>query len=286
MKVFLVPNLNKQQRAVQAAQHAADILQHNGAQVFLQDSLQALCVVEGAIYAPRAYCERCADIVLTIGGDGTILHEASHALYHKKPILGINLGRKGFLAVCEEYELEQKLTLLTQNLFRLDPRAMLYAKIQSDGIRQDVYALNDIVVAKGVIQQAVEFNVFCDGTPVERYRGDGVVVATPTGSTAYSLAAGGPVLDARIRAMVLTPISPHSLHSPAMVFAPERRLEIRLGRLETDETVYVSCDGAPGQALAEGAVVTISLSEKTISLVTFDGEDQFHAIDQKLKYRN
>lgn len=286
MQVYIVPNLKKQ-RAVQAAQLAAGILQKNGVTVLLEESLASICPVTGAAYHPLARCHALADAILTIGGDGTILHETAQALAYRKPILGVNLGRCGFLATCEESELEEKLALLAQGRYTLDTRALLYAQIPGEQAFS-AHALNDIVVTKGRSQQAVEFSIFCDGIAVEHYRGDGVIVATPTGSTAYSLAAGGPILDARTKAIVVTPICPHSIYSPAIVFAPERRIAIRIGLFSSEEEadVFVSSDGTEGYPLHGGSTVEISLSNQTVQLITFGRADQFQAIDQKIKNRS
>ena len=133
-------------------------------------------------------------------------------------------------------------------------------------------ALNDVVLYKGWRMQTIEFAVWCDGTLVNRYRGDGVIVATPTGSTAYSLSAGGPILDARIGGMVVTPICAHSLQSPPMEYTGS-------------DPVCVSADGSGDHSLSPGAQVEISLADSHLDLISFNPADQFMAIDKKLKGR-
>ena len=130
---------------------------------------------------------RGADMIIAFGGDGTILHEANLSLRYAKPILGINLGRCGFLATCEVSEMEAKLSAVARGEFSVDNRMLLYVRVLGhDG--WEGHALNDVVVTKGRLQQAIDFSIYCDDILVEHYRGDGVIVATPTGSTAYSLA--------------------------------------------------------------------------------------------------
>ena len=146
------------------------------------------------------------------------------------------------------------------------------------------HALNDVVVTKGRLQQAIDFSIYCDDILVEHYRGDGVIVATPTGSTAYSLAAGGPILDSQTKGIVVTPICPHSLTSPAMVFAQERKINICVGQV-IDNEVFLSCDGAAEYPLSAGSTAEIRLSDQIVQLVTFSRADQFQAIDQKLRSR-
>jgi len=284
MKVYLVPN-SKKADAFAVLEKAIRILHQHHVEVLMDQALTEYGTVSGVQFQSCEVCHKEADAIVTIGGDGTILREAGIAFEYKKPILGINLGRCGFLAICEQEEMEEKLALLAAGSYQLDTRVLLSAKIHDDkGLC--VHAMNDIVVAKGRLNQAIEFCIFCDGIPVERYRGDGVIVATPTGSTAYSLAAGGPILDAKTKAMVVTPICPHSLQTSAMVFAPERKITLQVGELQEGETAVLSYDGHEGYPLQSGTVVEILLSHHTVQLITFGTADQFRAIDQKLKYRS
>ena len=269
--------------ASEIALRAAQILLTHGAAVLMSDALRESCNTAGVIYLPLERCLKRADVILTIGGDGTILHEANLSLRYAKPILGINLGRCGFLATCEIGEMETKLAAVARGDFQLDNRMLLYARVLGqDG--WEGHALNDVVVTKGRLQQAIDFSIYCDDILVEHYRGDGVIVATPTGSTAYSLAAGGPILDSQTKGVVVTPICPHSLASPAMVFAQERKLNVCVGQVADDE-VFISCDGGIGYPLKAGATAEIRLSDQNVKLITFGRADQFQAIDQKLRKR-
>ena len=198
MTVYISPNPGKPQ-AYSIALRAAQILLTHAAQVLMQDTLQNDCSAMGVQYLPLEDCLQQTDVILTIGGDGTILHEANRSLKYHKPILGINLGRCGFLATCEINEMETKLAAVARGDFSLDNRMLLYVRVLGDDTWQG-HALNDVVVTKGRLQQAIDFSIYCDDTLVEHYRGDGVIVATPTGSTAYSLAAGGPILDSQTKA--------------------------------------------------------------------------------------
>lgn len=283
MNIYIAPNPGKAS-ANEVALRAAQILLNHGAAVLMQQSMQTDCGMMGVEYLPREQCLQQADVILTIGGDGTILHEANLSLAYSKPILGINLGRCGFLATCEVDQLETKLPAVAKGQFRLDSRMLLYTRVLGDE-NWEGHALNDVVVTKGRLQQALDFRIYCDDIPVEHFRGDGVIVATPTGSTAYSMAAGGPILDSQTKGIVVTPICPHSLASPAMVFAQERRIKVCVGQLVEDNEVFVSCDGGAGYPLKAGATVEVCLSDQTVPLVTFGRADQFQAIDQKLRRR-
>ena len=265
------------------SQRAAQILLTHGARVLMQTDLKAECDTMGVEYLPQEECLEKTDVILTIGGDGTILHEANLSLEYRKPILGINLGRCGFLATCEINEMEQKLSAVARGDYLLDNRMLLYVRVLGDDSWEG-HALNDVVITKGRLQQAIDFSIYCDDILVEHYRGDGLIVATPTGSTAYSLAAGGPILDSQTKGVVVTPICPHSLASPAMVFAQERKINICVGQV-ADEEVFVSCDGAAGYSLHAGATAEVRLSDQIVQLITFSKADQFLAIDQKLRGR-
>lgn len=221
MTVYISPNPGKAM-AYGISQRAAQILLTHGAQVLMHDGLQAECMTMGVEYLPQKECLERTDVILTIGGDGTILHEANLSLEYRKPILGINLGRCGFLATCEVDEMEAKLSAVARGEYFLDNRMLLYVRVLGDNSWEG-HALNDVVMTKGRLQQAVDFSIYCDDILVEHYRGDGVIVATPTGSTAYSLAAGGPILDSQTKGIVVTPICPHSLASPAMVLRRSAR---------------------------------------------------------------
>ena len=282
MTVYISPNPGKAM-AYGISQRAAQILLTHGARVLMQTDLKAECDTMGVEYLPQEECLEKTDVILTIGGDGTILHEANLSLEYRKPILGINLGRCGFLATCEINEMEQKLSAVARGDYLLDNRMLLYVRVLGDDSWEG-HALNDVVITKGRLQQAIDFSIYCDDILVEHYRGDGVIVATPTGSTAYSLAAGGPILDSQTKGVVVTPICPHSLASPAMVFAQERKLNVCVGQVADDE-VFISCDGGIGYPLKAGATAEIRLSDQNVKLITFGRADQFQAIDQKLRKR-
>ena len=278
MTIYISPNPGKTS-ASEIALRAAQILLTHGAAVLMSDALRESCSTAGVVYLPLEQCLERTDVILTIGGDGTILHEANLSLRYAKPILGINLGRCGFLATCEVDEMEAKLSAVARGDYFLDNRMLLYVRVLGDDSWEG-HALNDVVMTKGRLQQAVDFSIYCDDILVEHYRGDGVIVATPTGSTAYSLAAGGPILDSQTKGIVVTP----SLASPAMVFAQERKINLCVGQV-ADEEVFISCDGDAGYSVKAGATAEVRLSDQVVQLITFSKADQFQAIDQKLRKR-
>lgn len=212
---------------------------------------------DGAVCLPGAQALTQADAVVTVGGDGTMLHAAKECARHGLPVLGINLGRTGFLATCELDEMEQKLHKLAAGEFSVEHRALLQA--ECTGADGPLIALNDLVVYSGQRRQTVDLDILCDGLPVSNCRGDGVILATPTGSTAYSLSAGGPILDARIRGLVVTSICAHSLQRPAIVFAADRRITVRPGA-DQRGPILISSDGEREIELPAGGELRAGLS--------------------------
>ena len=279
MTVYISPNPGKIS-ASEVALRAAQILQNHGASVLMCENLRTVCNAAGVVYLPLEQCLERTDVILTIGGDGTILHEANLSLKHAKPILGINLGRCGFLATCEVSEMESKLPAVARGEFQLDNRMLLYAHVLGhDG--WEGHALNDVVVTKGRLQQAIDFSIYCDDILVEHYRGDGVIVATPTGSTAYSFSAGGPVLDAAADVVVLTPVCAHNAQVAPLVFAAGRRLEL-VADAENRDTCYACADSTAQCDLQPGDVLTVTAAPQKLQLITFYDSEQFHAIENKL----
>lgn len=260
---------------------AAQLLLAEGTRVVLAAE-DGFAPPDGAVCLPGAQALTQADAVVTVGGDGTMLHAAKECARHGLPVLGINLGRTGFLATCELDEIEQKLHKLAAGEFSVEHRALLQA--ECTGADGPLIALNDLVVYSGHRRQTVDLDILCDGLPVSNCRGDGVILATPTGSTAYSLSAGGPILDARIRGLVVTSICAHSLQRPAIVFAADRRITVRPGA-DQRGPILISSDGEREIELPAGGELRAGLSEKSVKLITFNGTDQFDAIDKKLRGR-
>ena len=283
MTVCVLPNPRKPD-ALHVARRAAELLLGYGARtVFCIREDRREPAMEGVEYLDPAAAFSQADVLLTVGGDGTILHAAKESLAWQKPILGVNLGRTGFLATCEQSQLPEKLLRLVEGRYGLDERNLLTAEGESpDGAWRQT-ALNDIVIYRKDPLHTIDCSVWCDDSLVNRCRGDGVIVATPTGSTAYSLSAGGPILDAQVQGFVVTPICAHSLHSPPMVFSANRQITVQVD--PGAQEACVSSDGTHQCELLPGHKVRVRQSDRCIRLVTFNEADQFQAIDRKLKGR-
>lgn len=284
MKAYVVPNAQRP-HTIQVAVQAAEILLRNGCTVYMDQSCMEQTNCKHVVYADVAQCCEMADAIITVGGDGSILHSAMVSLPYNKPILGINVGRCGFLATCEPEQMEDTLVRVVHGDYQLDSRALLQVSVLGHGTKMEYFALNDVIIRNGRVQHAIDIAITCDNIPVQNYRGDGVIVATPTGSTAYSMSAGGPILDAKLNALVLTPICPHSLQNAAMVFSADRHLQVMLDSSYPEE-ILVTCDGRTSFSLDIDEKVDVTLSDKHINLISFSNADQFQAIDKKLRNRN
>lgn len=280
MAVLLIPNATKDQ-GLSVTKHIAALLQGLGLRVLLPDQCRDVCI-PGVKILPEEEAYRTADQVLTIGGDGTLLRCGQLCVRHNKPVLGINLGRTGFLATCEVEELPEKLSKLASEEYRVVERGILLAS-SADGAWQ-AEAINDVVVFGDTRMHPMDYSVYCDGVFVSSYRSDGLIVATPTGSTAYSFSAGGPVMDGAADVMVLTPVCAHNVHTAPMVFASKRVLEI-VADSDNRDTCYACSDSCVSHSLLPGQKIQVTAASHKLKLITFTESEQFCAIENKLMRR-
>lgn len=226
-----------------------------------------------------------SDIIISIGGDGTILHTAKRAAAYRKPVLGINAGRLGFMAGLEKHEL-QLLSRLMEGKYTLDRRMMLSVTIEElDGRIQNHFAcINDAVVSRGQQFQMIEFIVDINGKRANHYLADGVIAATPTGSTAYSLSAGGPVMDPQINSIVLTPICTHSLFARSIVFSPDTEISISSAG-DRGNHLFLSCDGEDGCRILPSCRVKISRSDLYAEFIRIKSDTFIDILNTKLAQR-
>lgn len=222
-----------------------------------------------------------ADLLICFGGDGTILHAARDATLHDVPILGVNMGSVGFMAELERGEL-QLLAALASGNFKTEARMMLDVKVlRGDKLCSQDLALNDAVISKGSTARVAEVEVLADDMRVTAVHGDGVIVATPTGSTAYSMSAGGPIMEPTSSGIIITPVCAHQLAARALVLAPERVITVRLPR-GTRKCLYLSVDGGKGIRLSGGDRVEISRSQRSTKLVKLVDRSFYQLISHKL----
>ena len=229
-----------------------------------------------------------ADVVIAFGGDGTLL-DAARAVAHSTgdaPLMGVNLGRLGFLTEVGRDDMFAAFEAMLAGRTTIETRLLLEGRVERDGrtVGERV-ALNDIVVTRGALSRMIELDVAVDGHFVCHVRADGLIVATPTGSTAYNLSAGGPIVQPALDAMVVTPIAPHTLTQRPLVLPASAHVELR-PVVEPRSDVLVTFDGQYGVPLAPGDVVRIGRAARVLRLLRTSGRSHFDMLREKLKWGN
>ncbi len=252
-----------------------------GAQISMSDELKEVFGDFNVTFLSEDTAVSLCDIIIAIGGDGTIIHASHFAAKYDKPILGINAGRLGFLAGLEKQELH-----LLKNLFNgkytVDKRMMLkVSQISDNTTKGEWYCLNDCIVARGNSLRLCEIEATYDKGKINTFIGDGLIIATPTGSTAYSLSAGGPVVDTAIESLILTPICTHSLFTRSMIFQSDSIIRLRVTNHDISLPVF-SCDGNTGIQLNEDDILEIKKSERTTKLIKIKSDSFADIFSQKL----
>jgi len=236
----------------------------------------------GARFVDESDLPDALDLLVVLGGDGTLLHGGALVADRKVPILGINLGHLGFLTSCApadallaiERALSGELTLEERLRLRVDV-------VRGTGERQTRFACNDAVVSQGALARLIELDAFLDDRLITRYRADGLIVSTPTGSTAYTLAAGGPIVTPEVRAFVVTPICSHALTNRPVVVPATSRVMVRLGG--PAEHVQLTVDGQWGTGLADGDRVEISAALEPLRLFR-SRQSYFDVLREKMNW--
>lgn len=223
-----------------------------------------------------------ADAAICFGGDGTILHIAKQATRYGVPVLGVNIGTMGFMAELECSELNQ-LSRLTAGDYSIDSRMMLDVTVTRErNIIFHEQCLNDAVITKGAVARIVHLNVSCDGVQAMECGGDGVIVATPTGSTAYNLSAGGPIVEPEANNILVTPICAHDMGSRCMVTSDKRVITVELTR-NARRNAYVSVDGGKALRMNIGDVVTVRKANRETKLIRLKDHSFYDVVRMKFR---
>ncbi len=262
---------------------AAKLIQAAGRQVFCDPATAQLARLDANTRPDAAALARSVDLLLVFGGDGTMLRAAHAIAGSPTPMLGINIGGLGFLTAVPSDELERVLTLLWRGDFKFEKRALIEAAHRQGGRSIRHVALNDIVVGRGEVSRLIELEVEVNGDPLTRYRCDGLIVSSPTGSTAYSLAAGGAVVLPTAEVFALTPICPHTLSNRSLIVP--LNATIRIKPVGPSPSTILHADGQVISALAPGDEVTIRRSRHAIRLMHLAESSFFEALRRKLHWR-
>jgi len=283
-KVILTPNPYRDKN-FQTVRQAMDVLAANGidARVCLPFEIDRTYDLPKDLRFSRLDRELpAASMVICFGGDGTILHMAKTATRHNIPILGVNIGTMGFMAELEAGELSQ-LSRIAAGEYTIDERMMLDVTVHRDRdiIFHDI-CLNDVVITKGAVARIVHLAVNCDGVQAMECGGDGIIVATPTGSTAYSLSAGGPIVEPEAHGMIVTPICAHDVASRCMVTSENRVITVGLTH-NARRNAFLSVDGGKALRMNMGDVATIRKSNLTTKLVRLKDRSFYDVVNMKFR---
>ncbi|HHW46255.1 MAG TPA: NAD(+)/NADH kinase [Clostridiales bacterium] len=277
MKIAVIPNLDK--KGIEKI--VADVclaLREYGMEPFLPESIENnkfLCYKRIDDLSIFSEC----DIILTVGGDGTLIHAAKKAALNNKPILGVNAGRVGFLASLEPDELHL-LKMLKDGTYFIEKRMML--KVSACGGRNaEYYALNEAVITKDIMPSMIDIKIEC-GQDSLFYRADGIIVATPTGSTAYSMSAGGPVLDPSIESIIITPICPYNLFTRPLLLNSASRIKITATG-HGKNRAYLTVDGEEAIELLEDTFVEVCRADREVSLIKLKNDSFYKILGSKLR---
>ena len=286
-KIALVTNFNIYDKAV-AALTVADKLNSLGCGVsvaaFNRDKIARHRQVarEYIEFLPIDKIYQNSDIIIVLGGDGSILESARKAAPAGIPILGINLGRLGYMAELELDELD-RLSEIVEGKYTLDQRMMIKVEVvDKDGKEKlSSYAVNDAVISNGSIARIIDLSLSEGGDMISNYRADGLIISTPTGSTAYSMSAGGAVVDPRVECICVTPICPHALGSRPMIFPKSANIEIK-NICQREKMIFLTLDGRVNQELALGDTVRVTESEMRTSLIRIKNNCFYNQLRKKM----
>lgn len=261
MKTAIIPNLTRQ-NAKEITVAVCNELVRLGISFLFSDAFENdFCNIPNAVFVAEEELLDAVEVVVSIGGDGSMIHAAKQAAVKGKKILGVNAGHLAYLCGIDADELSM-LSCLKDGKYETDERMLLNVELIENGI--SVFSgicVNDLVVSRGVNLNLVDISVRSDGQLIADYIADGVIVSTPTGSTAYTLAAGGPIADPTLEAMVVTPICPHQLNLRPFIFRPDSVLEFSCGERRETKELYASLDGEPPFVLRKNAVLKVTKAD-------------------------
>lgn len=283
MKIGLIPNTTKM-NTLEILNDFLLLLEESGIEYLFSNNL--LEIKERLVYKnidakflSIKELGETADMIVSFGGDGTMLHNAYELRGTKAPMLGLNLGKLGFLAEYEMKDVPQLVNELKENKFVIDERMALSAFNKNEP-QNELYAINDLVIDKGRWQKMIELTVKVDDHYVSTFSADGIIIATPTGSTGYSLSTGGPIVNPEADAITISPISPHTLTMRPLVLSSNQKIEISVR--SPYESVQVNCDGQRVYYYQSPVTLEISKSSQPVKLIHSNSTNYFEILRNKL----
>ena len=262
---------------------AARLIQRSGRTVVCDEITARLARLNCLALPQLSALAREVDLLLVFGGDGTMLHTARQIAGSHTPMLGVNIGGLGFLTAVPSDKLAEALKLVWRGEFKFETRALIEAGGIGRGKKIQAAALNDIVISRGAVSRLIALDVSVNGEPITRYRCDGLIVSSPTGSTAYSLAAGGAIVLPTAEVFALTPICPHALSNRSIILPLSATITVKA--VTTVATAYLNADGQIVGELGDGDEVTIRRSRRAVRLVHLKNSSFLEALRRKLHWR-
>ena len=283
MKIAIVVNLTKN-KAISCAERIIKLFREYGAEVIMPVECKHIfegCGVKIAKKTEQLF--EIADMAVTVGGDGTIIHAAKYAACSNTPLIGVNVGRLGFAADVEIDEIDD-LKKLISGQYYFEKRLLLNVTVSSPGGERSFLAVNDAVVTHGTLSKIVDFTLSLNGEELNKYRADGLLFSTPTGSTAYSLSAGGPIISPWMECILMTPVCPHSLFSRSVLFDVDSSLSVSV-KIPKGCTCVLSIDGETNMGISESDIIRIEKSDKYLTMMSVKKRNFYRKLNEKLKER-
>jgi NAD+ kinase len=266
-----------------AVTQAARLIAAAGRKLYSDPATAELASLKATVCQDAATLARQVHLLLVFGGDGTILRVAREIAGSRTPLLGINIGSLGFLTAVPSDQLSQALKHIWQGDFKFEARILLQASARCNGRVLNLSALNDIIISRGSVSRLIELDVRINGDPLTRYRCDGLIISSPTGSTAYSLAAGGAVIFPTAAVLALTPICPHTLSNRALILPGNATIDVTV--VSPKPATILSADGQVMSELGTGDCITIARSHRTVRLMHLAGSSFCETLRRKLHWR-
>jgi NAD+ kinase len=282
MTVGIVANTQKK-GARSALDRLRGVLSVRRIATVLEREAAALLGVPGGMDGPDLAAS--SDVIAVLGGDGTMLNAMAKLGPTEKPIAGINIGTLGFLTSCTDDEVEQFADALLSGDYITSRRTLLCATVRSvDGSEKEFRALNEVVLARGQTGRLVSLSAYVDGDLLNHYRADGLIVATPTGSTAYSLSAGGPLISPAAAAFVITPICPHTLSQRSLIIGDHMTVELAPDNADEAPMLF-TVDGRDCVTIHHGDRIEVKKAAQSLNLLLLPGHSFYETVRQKLNWR-
>ena len=268
---------------IREVKHIVEFLQLRGVNIVLSQELrhEAFNREFPSVEDYSAHAEEPIDFALSVGGDGTFLTTASLVGHLDIPILGINCGHLGYLAEAQTDNVDAVLDQLITNNYTIEQRRMLEVTCQQGGKIVSPYALNEVAILKSGLSSMITVDVTLNGEFLHKYKADGLLVATPTGSTAYNLSVGGPLLEPHVNAIILTPVATHSLNIRPLVVLDDSKIDVKIS--SRNGNYLLSVDGR-SQVLNQDILLHIERSQRTIKLVRINGQTFMQSLKEKLHW--